>query len=52
MLCEKIVQQILNHYEKQLNISSLDYEELKKNRDIVSKWYLVDWIIYNGIIKL
>ena len=48
----KTVQQLWNHYEKQLNSLSLDHEQLKKNGDIVSKWYLVDWIIYNGIVKL
>ena len=51
MLCEKVVQQIWKHYEKQLNSLSLDYEQLKENRDIVSKWYLVDWRIYNGIVR-
>ena len=51
MLCEKVVQQIWKHYEKQLNSLSLDYEQLKENRDIISKLYLVDWRIYNGIVR-
>ena len=54
------MQQIWNHYEKQLNGLSLDYEQLKtkknlikkENKDIVSKGNLVDWIIYNNIVKL
>ena len=37
--------------KKQLNSLSVDYEQLKKNRDTVSK-YLVDRIVYNGIVKL
>ena len=46
------MQQIWNHYEKQLNSLSLEYKQLKKNSDIESKWYLDDWMIYNGIVKL